>query len=519
MVGRLITLFILGLLTTVFLPAWGWSAEKAEESFDTIEALVLVLKEKGVMSEAEAAKFMRLHRKAQAAEERGTVVRLVPSEKEKLKAEVVQEVKSEVKEDVKARVKEELKAEVKEEMARDREGILDKAKEAIPDWVKRIQWGGDIRLRYQGEFYDKNNALLLKPDKPTELMNTQHDRHRFRVRARLEAKVDVTPGVEVGARISTGNETDPISTNETLGDYYNKDGIVLDRAYLKWDPAPWFTAWGGRFRSPWFSTDLVWDEDLNFEGLALRLSPQISQALKGFLTLGAFPLQEVEFSQQDKWLFGGQAGVRWEPSKNFRAVVAGGYYEFVNTVGVLNNPLRPGEKDYTAPLFQQKGNTLFDIDPGVGIKTALASAFREMNVTGELDIGVFDPIRIVLYGDYVRNLGYDRNDVARRTGVSLVGSETDGYLAGLRVGHRKVRDYLAWQVHAYYKYLEADAVIDAFTDSDFHMGGTNAKGWVLGGELGLARNVWLRARWMTADQISGPQFGVDLFQLDLNAAF
>lgn len=514
----LIRTFCCVCLLLAFHPAPGRCEEKAEQ-LDTIEALVLVLKEKGVMSEAEAAKLIRLHRKAQAAEEKGTVVRLIPSEKEKLKAEVVQEVKSEVKEDVKARVKEELKAEVKEELAREREGILEKAKEAVPDWVKRIQWGGDIRLRYQGDFYDKNNAMLLKPDKPTELMNTRDDRHRFRIRARLEAKAKVTDGVEVGARLSTGNESDPVSTNDTLGDYYNRDGIVLDLAYLKWDPVPWFTAWGGRFRNPFYSTELVWDEDLNLEGLALRLSPQISQPLKGFLTVGAFPLGEVEFSQQDKWLFGGQVGLRWEPSKNFRGVLASAYYEYVNTVGILNDPLQPGETDYTAPLFQQKGNTLFDIDPGVGIKTALASAFREINVTGQLDIGIFDPIRIILYGDYVRNLGYDREDVARRTGVASVSDETDGYLAGLKVGHASVRKYLAWRAFVYYKYLEADAVMDAFTDSDFHLGGTNAKGWVLGAELGLGKNVWIRPRWMTADQISGPQFAIDLFQIDLNAAF
>ena len=385
--------------------------------------------------------------------------------------------------------------------------------------MKRIQWGGDIRLRYQGDFYDKNNAILLKPDKPTELMNTTQDRHRFRIRARLEAKAKVTDGVEVGARLSTGNESDPVSTNETLGDYFNRDGVVLDLAYLKWEPAPWFKAWAGRFRNPFYSTELVWDEDLNLEGLALRLSPQISQPLKGFLTVGAFPLREVEFSQQDKWLFAGQVGLRWEPSKNFKGILAGAYYEYVNTVGVLNDPARPGEKDYTAPLFQQKGNTLFDIDPGPGIKTALASAFREINVTGQIDIGVFDPIHIILYGDYVRNLGFDREDVARRTGVASVSDETDGYLVGLKVGHRSVRERMAWRAFVYYKYLEADAVIDAFTDSDFHLGGTNAKGWVLGGELGLAKNIWLRGRWLTADQISGPQFGLDVFQLDFNVAF
>ena len=43
-----------------------------------------------------------------------------------------------------------------------------------------------------------------------------------------------------------------------------------------------------------------------------------------------------------------------------------------------------------------------------------------------------------------------------------------------------------------YRYLERDAVLDAFTDSDFHLGGTDAKGYQLGFDLGLSRGAWLR---------------------------
>jgi hypothetical protein len=70
-----------------------------------------------------------------------------------------------------------------------------------------------------------------------------------------------------------------------------------------------------------------------------------------------------------------------------------------------------------------------------------------------------------------------------------------------------------------YKYLEADAVVDGFTDSDFHLGGTNAKGWIVGGDMGLAKNVWITTRWLTANEISGIPLSIDVFQLNLNAKF
>jgi hypothetical protein len=62
-------------------------------------------------------------------------------------------------------------------------------------------------------------------------------------------------------------------------------------------------------------------------------------------------------------------------------------------------------------------------------------------------------------------------------------------------------------------------VVDAFTDPDFHLGGTNAKGWVLGTDLGLLKNTWLTVRWLTADEISGPPLAIDVLQVDVNARF
>ena len=45
------------------------------------------------------------------------------------------------------------------------------------------------------------------------------------------------------------------------------------------------------------------------------------------------------------------------------------------------------------------------------------------------------------------------------------------------MGYPEIKNRWDWRVYGYYKYLEADAVIDAFTDPDFHFGGTNARGW------------------------------------------
>jgi hypothetical protein len=388
----------------------------------------------------------------------------------------------------------------------------------IPEWTKRIRLGGDFRLRYEGNYFDSGNGTFVKPDTTTQLMNSTVDRNMVRIRARLAITAKVNDEVEVGFGLATGNTTNPVSTNATLGDSLNKKNFLLDTAYMKWNPSASLTLWGGRFANPWFGTDLVWDQDINFDGVAFSYKPKFSSTLSMFLTGGAFPIQEVELSSHDKWLYAGQLGLQYRNDNRLTATIAAAIYDFEHVTGQANDPSRPGVNDYTAPLFQQKGNTLFDIDPSTTIKTAYAAEFRELNINGNLNIGFWDPLRVVLMGDYVNNIGYDSGWVNALTGHD-VKKETEGYQFSLTVGYPSTRERGQWKLLANYKYLESDAVMDAFADSDFHLGGTNAKGWTAGGDLGIGKNTWLSTRWITTNEISGPPLAVDVFQFNLHARF
>jgi hypothetical protein len=134
----------------------------------------------------------------------------------------------------------------------------------------------------------------------------------------------------------------------------------------------------------------------------------------------------------------------------------------------------------------------------------------------------------VFLGDYVKNLGFNQDKVNALVGdidpitpgfQAPPKGETKGYQIGMSVGYPKIENSGQWKVSFHYKYLEADAVVDAFTDSDFHLGGTNAKGWILGTEFGLMKNTWLTLRWLTSDEISGPPLAIDVLQVDINARF
>lgn len=515
----------LGVVTLLFSAQQG-TAMAAEENFDsTAAAIISLLKEKNIITDAEAKNILSRQRQAPVGQLSSPppVTVVVPEGQQYL-----QTITDTVARDIKEDVKQEVKLALKDEIAR--EVKLEAFTGSVPAWTKRIRFGGDVRLRYQGDFFDQTNAEFADPSGGgTVALNSKIDRNRVRYRVRIAANAKLNNQAEVGVRLASGSSGDPVSTNDTLGDYMNKDSVNIDQAFIKWNPIPeayaWtgeWNIWGGRMPNPFFSSDLVWDGDINFEGLATTLKVPVNARWKGLFNAGVFPLQESEFSSDDKWLYGGQIGIEYAPQTTFNFKLATAYYEYKNIQGKRNpaSTTGVGIYDYTAPQYQQKGNVIFDINSGNSADTmfALASKYNELNITSALDIGFWDPVHVLLLADYVKNLGFDQQEVSALTG-NAVPREDTGYQVGLTVGYPKIQKLWDWQTYLFYKYLEADAVLDAFTDSDFHLGGTNAKGWILGGQLGVADNLWLNTRWISTNETFGPTYAIDILQVDLNGKF
>ncbi|MGD0231890.1 MAG: putative porin [Syntrophorhabdales bacterium] len=472
--------------------------KKGEPGFSGLAALTELLKKKGVLSAAEADRVAKPP--VVLSSERGR------EEFEKMTRDATAEIKKDVTEKVQAAKDEVLKETQKEIQA-----------SAAPEWTKRIRFGGDIRLRYEGDYFNSNNAELATPSSPTTLMNTRNTEETYKVRARLGATADLTDSIEAGVRLTTGN-TSTITVNQPMGTYDNKYSVVFDLAYLKAKPLPGLTLIGGRIPNPFFFTELVWYKDLTFDGFAATYKQNLSTMLQPFATVGAFPLWKSQYNQDDKWLYAGQVGVDITPRKELLGKIGIAYYDYQHTRGIANNPAYPDQNDYTAPQYQQKGNTLFDISTSTTPLYALAADYRELNITGTFDIGFWHPIHAVLLGDYVKNVGFDKAQVAALTGYPVT-AQTQGYQVGLSVGYPEILRFAQWRAYGYYRYLQADAVIDAFTDPDFHLGGTNAKGWILGGDFGLTKNVWLSVKYSTANEITGPPLSIDSLFVDVNARF
>lgn len=120
---------------------------------------------------------------------------------------------------------------------------------------------------------------------------------------------------------------------------------------------------------------------------------------------------------------------------------------------------------------------------------------------------------------------HDRIAVNNRGPTSASGTPghfaggSTAWIIGLRAGSAALQKRWDWQVGVNYRYVESDAVIDGFAESDFGLGGTNLEGYTLFGTLALSPRFALGIRWMSADEIAGPPFKSDVLQVDLNGKF
>lgn len=449
-----------------------------------------------------------------------------------------------------------------------------------PDSITRFKVDGDFRLRSEATVMGSGNTpsstfstyassasgrlLTRGPDLiPTNLGNITlgngsqapyvfdptQDTNRERIRARVGVTAMLSPEVKVGLGIASGNTSVPVSTNQTIGQgsatspgYFNKFAATWDRANIRYEPKPWLSFVGGRFENPFVKTDLVWADDLNFDGVAMRFSPKLGDT-SAFVTAGWFPLTTFSPNQQSNRSFTGlQAGADWNlGQKNNLLRVALGYYDYkgIEGVGETTTSGAQAPSNYVSrseynPAYAQRGNTLFRLNSPYlttsAVNWGLASSFRELDLVGSLDLNLFDPNHVILTADLVENMGFDTGAIGSRTGSQLVDGKSIGFLGRILVGKPVIKNLGDWNMSAEYRYLGSDAVLDAFTNGDFGLGGTNNKGTVLFGNYGVAKNTWVSLKWMSSDLIDSmvpttsmtntqTKFSVDYFFFDINARF
>jgi hypothetical protein len=161
------------------------------------------------------------------------------------------------------------------------------ADQSSTPWWEQLEFFGDFRVRFEG-FY--------RPGDPTR------QRGRFRLRAGLEAPV--LADLRFRLRVASGDAADVTSTNQTLEGFWNRKPINIDQAALVYTPsgARALTLGAGKFGYPVARTQMVWDDDVNWEGAYEQLAWRPAGVSIRLVAVQS-PLSEVR-AGSDAFMFG-----------------------------------------------------------------------------------------------------------------------------------------------------------------------------------------------------------------------
>lgn len=480
-------------------------------------------------------------------------------------------------------VRNEIREQVKQEVIAQARSEHWAQPDALPEWLDRIAWSGDMRVRDEGRYFSRGNSpyfidyAALNRGGPFDvnqigrgvnppIMNSQQNRPNIlSLQAHLGVDVKLGDTITAGVRIGSGNDNNPVSTTQALGGGLAKKNLWLDRAWLRWQPVAWGSLIAGRFANPFFVTDLIYSPELNFDGIAGQGRWKLGGDVEGFVNAGLFPIQYAgndspsqAFGYQknrsdQKWLSALQLGAHWKIDEDMQWSAALAYYYYDKMRGRLSEPcpiytgINFCSTDTDAPQYMQKGNSVFLLrnivpDPSAPGNYAqpqlvgLAYDYHLLNLTSQFDFAVGStPVRV--QADYVRNTAYHEREAFKRypdglgqpvNNYEAASSPTEtgpyksgpvGWLVRGVLGNPSPMKANDWNVTFGYKYLQPDAVLDGLTDPNFHLGGTNAKGFIVSADYGIAERTWLSARYFNAKQVFGPPLSIDVVQFEINSKF
>lgn len=363
---------------------------------------------------------------------------------------------------------------------------------AFSDWVNKVTIKGDFRLR-----------------EDSEIKRQGKDRHRQRMRVRLQSDISVSPTLKAVVGFATG-EGEQISTNQSFKSLSNQKGIWLDLGYLEYNPSETLRVTGGRMKNPlWLATvdDAVWDNDFNPEGLAQNLKFPLFGNGRFFFNALQGVADEDNSSVNDQFYFTEQAGVTVPFSSEARFTFAGTLTEWVNESSTTHTNL--GSNATFSQTKVQDGNRR---NGGTG----LANEFRVLQLTGEFAVPLFD-VPTSIQGTYVKNLASLSPDHYSDNTQADTGSQV-GVIFGK--ANKKGR----WETAYFHKQMATDATISDVADSDFGVGGTNRRGhiaWVAFAptDYSVAQVKFFNTKLNDVVFNSGLPNDVNRLQLDLTVKF
>ena len=367
-----------------------------------------------------------------------------------------------------------------------------------------ISISGDIRVREEPFFNGPTDGSL--------------DRARASFRGRINFFADLGEQFQAGLSLASGDINNPISTSQTMGVFYTRKSFALDQAFVTYKPSEFkpLTLTAGKFRYPWYNTELTWDKDLNPEGAAETFAFPLENVpvLKRVAVVGfQLPFAEVAYNSPtsknivQSMMYGVQLQTTWQLMSRLKLSAYTGYYDFQNADTIAVAIAKASSKNPTTPLsgalpLSSGGNTdqnSITTTTSANIVTINGKAYPTgvttvTNAQFGSKFGLFDTIArlewdtghakwpVTFIGDFVQNTRACANvgniQHAPANTASLVFVQTTnfpcksdqrtGYWLEGRVGRlAQKRD---WQVGYTRIFIEREAVLSNFNYSEMYQG-------------------------------------------------
>lgn len=348
----------------------------------------------------------------------------------------------------------------------------------ISDAIKSIGLYGDVRFRY--EYRAADNVPGSGESGST------YERERFRYAVRIGLRGDLFDDFYYGLRIETSSN--PRSPWVTFGDdtnptpsAKNSDGVNIGQAYLGWRPTDWLDLTVGRMPMPLFVTPMIWDTDINPEGLAEHLKYSLPK-VDLFANFGQFIYQDANAGNQtvpnEPFILAWQVGANVKLPKDMTFKFAPVLYSYTGNgqnnglnlpfTGQGQNGLNPN----TSPAYNQNG-----INDLLVLETPAEFNFK----LGSLPARVFGDFAYNFQGDNRAQAAF----VANQSGVAPLAraytQDRKAYQVGLGVGNLGLVSFQTskrntWEARVYWQHVEQYAADVNLLDSDFFEGRGNLQG-------------------------------------------
>lgn len=325
----------------------------------------------------------------------------------------------------------------------DSEGLSARRNASGPVVVLPLEISGDLRLRVQGDYSAPNTD----------------DRESAQLRARLKAAYAFNDRVNLGARLTTGSAEDPNSTDVQLSNFDDDLDVSLDLAYVQL-ALNQLTVYAGKIPLPFARTDLVWDADVNPQGVSALYARALSSNAQLRLTSLYFIVDD-QISGGDTTMMGAQVKYEAAPSRNWKLNVSAAYYDYQ-----LGRGDGADDGDFRSNSRNPDGTYQSDFD--------LCDLIVEFAWPGVEDRW---PMRF--RANYVANVG-------------MKTAADSGYVADFSIGRTSSSG--DWRIGYGYSTAERDAIFAAFSHDNIALA-TNYRLHTLTVEYIPAANMLMSAAW------------------------